>query len=206
MSRKIIAILRGLRPEEAVPCAEVLVKAGISVMEVPLNSPQPFDSISRMAKAFAGDPDVGIGAGTVLTPDEVGRVAAAGGRLIVSPNCDPEVIAATRALGLASWPGFFTPTEAFTALKAGATGLKLFPGFMAGPEGLKALRAVLPPGTQVYAVGGAGAENFGLWLKAGADGFGIGTALYQPGFSLAEIAERAARLVAAYDAAQEAKA
>ncbi|MDD2867404.1 2-dehydro-3-deoxy-6-phosphogalactonate aldolase [Neomegalonema sp.] len=206
MSRKIIAILRGLRPEEAVPCAEALVRAGISVMEVPLNSPQPFDSIARMAQAFAGDPEIVVGAGTVLTTDEVGRVAAAGGRLVVSPNCDPEVIAATRALGLASWPGVFTPTEAFAALKAGATGLKLFPGFMAGPEGLKALRAVLPPGTQVYAVGGAGPENFGLWLRAGADGFGIGTALYQPGFSVAEVAERAARLVAAHDAAKEALA
>jgi 2-dehydro-3-deoxyphosphogalactonate aldolase len=127
-------------------------------------------------------------------------VADAGGRLIVSPNCDTAVIADTRRRGLQSWPGVMTPTECFAALAAGATGLKLFPASLIGPDGLKAIRAVLPKATEVYAVGGAGADNFGIWRKAGCDGFGIGTALYQPGLSVAEVAARAARIVAAYDA------
>ncbi|MEO1308673.1 MAG: 2-dehydro-3-deoxy-6-phosphogalactonate aldolase, partial [Pseudomonadota bacterium] len=124
-----------------------------------------------------------------------------GGRLIVSPNCEPEVIRATKALGLESWPGIFTPTEAFTALAAGADGLKLFPGSMAGPGGLQALRAVLPEGTQVYAVGGAGPANFGDWVKASADGFGIGSALYAPGMAPSDVAVRARDIVQAFDAA-----
>jgi 2-dehydro-3-deoxyphosphogalactonate aldolase len=126
-------------------------------------------------------------------------VKDAGGRLVVSPNCDPEVIRATKKLGMQSWPGVMTPTECFTALKAGADGLKLFPGSLIGPEGLKAIRAVLPKGMQVYAVGGAGPQNFAEWAKAGATGFGIGTALYTPGLSVAEVAERAASIVAAHD-------
>ena len=199
MSRPIIAILRGLRPSEAAPVGQALLEAGIDRIEVPLNSPQPLDSIAILAREF-GDHAL-IGAGTVLTPDEVDAVAGAGGKLIVSPNCDGDVIRRTVALGLESWPGVFTPTEAFAALQAGATGLKLFPGALAGPAGLSAIRAILPKGTQVFAVGGAGPENFGTWIKASADGFGIGSALYKPGMAVDNIATRAHRIVAAYDEA-----
>ncbi|WP_170551930.1 2-dehydro-3-deoxy-6-phosphogalactonate aldolase [Ruegeria atlantica] len=199
MSRPIIAILRGLAPSDATDVGRALIDAGIDKIEVPLNSPDPLASIAVLANEFSDR--ALIGAGTVLTSQQVDMVSEVGGRLIVSPNCDPEVISHTHRLGLESWPGIFTPTEAFAALQAGASGLKLFPGALAGPTGLAALRAVLPAGTQVYAVGGAGPENFDLWIKASADGFGIGSALFKPGMTASEVAERAAHIVTAYDKA-----
>lgn len=196
MTLPLIGILRGVTPNEATDIAAVLIDVGITQIEVPLNSPEPLESIRKLAEAFGHK--ALIGAGTVLTPQEVRAVHSVGGQLIVSPNCDPEVIETTKALKMQSWPGVFTPTEAFAALKAGADGLKLFPGAMAGPSGLQAIRAILPKGTKVYAVGGAGPENFSNWIKASADGFGLGSALFKPGLSAEEVKKRARDIVTAY--------
>lgn len=199
MSRNLIAILRGIAPAEALPITEELIAAGITRIEVPLNSPDPFKSIEAMAKMFSGE--ARIGAGTVLEARQVMEVKSAGGTLVVSPDCNPDVITTTKAQGMMSFPGVFTPTECFTALRSGADGLKFFPASLIGPDGLKAILAVLPKGTATYAVGGAGPDNFADWIKVGATGFGIGTALYKPGSSTGEVRARADRIVAAYDAA-----
>lgn len=199
MSRNLIGIFRGVRPDEAVAMATAAFDAGIDRIEVPLNSPEPFDSIARIVDAL-GDRAL-VGAGTVLTVDDVANVAAAGGKLVVSPNCDVDVIRATKSAGMQSWPGVMTPTECFAALQAGADGLKFFPANLVGIDGVKAMRAVLPPQAQVYAVGGAGPDNFGDWMVAGVNGFGIGSALYKAGLSVDEVAARARSIVAAYDAA-----
>jgi 2-dehydro-3-deoxyphosphogalactonate aldolase len=200
MSRNIIAILRGITPEEAEPIGEALLEAGLTTIEIPLNSPRPLQSIALLAKRFGTVAT--IGAGTVLTIGEVRDVANAGGRIIVSPGFDAEVVAEARSQKLASWPGVLTPSECFAALKAGADGLKIFPCSVVGPAGVKAMRAVLPPETPVYAVGGAGPANFGTWFAAGINGFGIGTALYEPRRPLAQLRQAARDIVQAYDSAK----
>jgi 2-dehydro-3-deoxyphosphogalactonate aldolase len=197
MSRKLIAILRGVTPAEAVPMVEAIVDAGITRIEVPLNSPDPLVSIKRMVDAVSDRAE--LGAGTVLTTKDVAAVQSTGATFIVSPNCDPQVIRCTKTLGMGSYPGVFSPSECFEALKGGADALKIFPASLMGPDGIKAIKAVLPLGTQVYAVGGAGPENFADWAAAGTDGYGIGSALFKPGMSVSDVATRAARIVAAYD-------
>lgn len=197
MSRPLIAILRGITPEEAIDVGAALLEAGIDRIEVPLNSPEPFASIRAMAKDF-GDRAL-IGAGTVLSERDVEQVADAGGRLVVSPNCDTEVIRKTKALGLQSFPGVLTPTECFAALGAGADGLKVFPAFLMGTEGLKAIRAVLPAMTEMYMVGGVGPESFADWIRAGANGFGLGSSLFRPGDTAEDVAGKAREIVRAWD-------
>jgi 2-dehydro-3-deoxyphosphogalactonate aldolase len=185
----LVAIIRGVTPGEAEAIGEAIFEAGIRIIEVPLNSPDPLASIERLAGRFGGS--ALIGAGTVLDPDDVARVAAAGGRLVVSPNTFPPVIEATAAAGLVSLPGFFTPSEAFRALRAGATGLKLFPAEGAEPAVVKALRAVVPRQVPLLVVGGIHPGNMEPWTAAGADGFGLGSGLYRPGQSAQETAAKA---------------
>ena len=192
----MIAILRGLDPDEAVAIGEALFDAGFRCLEVPLNSPRPLESIARLADRF-GETML-VGAGTVLTPAAVDEVRAAGGRLIISPNANPVVIAHAKAQDLICLPGVFTPTEAFSALEAGADGLKLFPAEIAGTAGLKALKAVLPKTTPIYAVGGVDPGSIQTWRDAGANGFGIGSALYKPGVSADEAGRRATAFVGAW--------
>jgi 2-dehydro-3-deoxyphosphogalactonate aldolase len=191
----LVAILRGIRTEEVDAIGDALVEAGFALIEVPLNSPDPLRSIERLARRL-GDRAF-VGAGTVLTPPQVDSVRDAGGRLIVSPNCSPEVIARTVHADLLSLPGFLTPSEAFSALAAGAHALKLFPADVAGPRMLKALVAVLPPRVPVLAVGGVDPAGVPSWLAAGAAGLGLGSALYRPGMTAADVAHNAGDFVRA---------
>jgi len=198
--RQIIAILRGVTPAEIVSIGNVLIEAGITLIEVPLNSPEPMKSIASAATTFAGRAEVG--AGTVLTVEDVDAVKAAGGMLVVSPDTNEDVIRRTRALGMASYPGVFTPTDAFRAIRAGATGLKFFPAEVLGPKGIKAMKAVLPRNLPLYAVGGANPDNFREYFDAGCAGFGLGSYIFKPGMSLGEIDTRARAAVRAYDEGQ----
>ena len=191
----LVAILRGVRPEDIEGIADALVEAGFSMIEIPLNSPDPLNSIGRIANRY-GD-DVLIGAGTVLSVDQVEAVRGAGGRVIVSPNTNVAVIAASAAAGLVSLPGYATPSEAFAAIAAGASGLKLFPAEAATPAVLRAQRAVLPADMAVLVVGGITPETMAPWLGSGAQGFGLGSALYKPGDAPAIVGERARHFIEA---------
>ena len=194
----LIAILRGVCPDEVVAVCAALERAGVAIVEVPLNSPEPLVSIGKLAETF-GDRLL-IGAGTVMTPDMVREVAAVGGKLLVTPHADPELVRVGKGLGMMAAPGFFTPAEAFSLLRAGADCIKLFPAEGSNPAALKGMRAILPPGTLVVPVGGVSVENIATWTEAGAAGFGIGSSIYKPG-DTPEIVEKKARaLVAAVKA------
>jgi 2-dehydro-3-deoxyphosphogalactonate aldolase len=197
----IIAILRGVTPGEVVEVSQALFDAGVRIVEVPLNSPEPFVSIEKLSAAFAGK--MVVGAGTVLSVQDVNLLKEHGGQISVSPDCNPETIARAVALGLDPLPGVFTPTEAFAAIRAGARHLKLFPAEAASPATIKAWKAVLPKHVQVHAVGGVTPENMGDWINAGASGFGIGSSLYKPGSSLAKVSESAHNLVSAFNRARK---
>lgn len=194
----LVAILRGITPCEAPAAGAALSAAGIRIIEVPLNSPDALQSITALATQCRNT--TLIGAGTVLSAAQVEQVHAAGGQLVVAPNFDPGVVAAARARAMVCLPGVLTPTEAFAALAAGAHGLKLFPADMAGPAGLKALRAVLPEQALVFPVGGVTPANLGLYRAAGANGAGIGSAIYQPGLGADALGERACIFVRAWNA------
>ena len=187
----MVAILRGIRPEEAIPVTAALEACGVSIVEVPLNSPDPLASIAALVLEF-GDRLL-IGAGTVMTEAQVAEVAAAGGKLIVTPHADAVVVRAAKRLGLLAVPGFFTPAEAFAMLGAGADALKLFPAEGASPAMLRAMLAVLPSGTMVLPVGGIEASNMAVWRAAGAAGLGIGSAIYKPGDTPAIVGRKRAR-------------
>ena len=191
----LIAIIRGVTPDEAVDIGGALIEGGIRIIEVPLNSPEPLKSIERLASRFGEQ--VSVGAGTVLNPEQVQQVRDAGGQLIVSPNMNPAVIRATAEAGMVSCPGIFTPTEAFTALEAGAHTLKLFPAEAATPKVVKAMRAVLPRDVPLVVVGGVSPDSIAAWLEAGANGFGLGSGLYKPGQNAADTLTKARAYAAA---------
>ena len=191
----LIAILRGVRPDEVIPICAALEAAGVVIVEVPLNSPNPMQSISLLAENF-GDRLL-IGAGTVMTPAQVEEIAGVGGRLIVTPHADPELVRAAKRLGMVAAPGFFTPAEAFRLLDAGADAIKLFPAEGSNPAALRGMRAILPPGTLVIPVGGIAADNIRVWHEAGAAGYGIGSSIYKPGDTPEIVGRKAAALVAA---------
>jgi 2-dehydro-3-deoxyphosphogalactonate aldolase len=193
----LIAILRGVRPDEVVAIGEELVAAGFTLIEVPMNSPDPLDSVARLVAAL-GDRAM-IGAGTVLTVDQVAAMRDAGGRMVISPNTNIDVIRASAAAGLVSLPGIATPSEALAALDAGATALKLFPAEAASPTILKAMRAILPSAVRVLPVGGIVPEGMAPWRQAGAAGFGLGSALYKPGMTAGEVGARARAFVTALE-------
>ena len=193
----LVAILRGLVPEDAAQIGQTIIDGGLRCIEVPLNSPRPLESIAILAE-LGGDRL--IGAGTVLTPAQVDEVAQAGGRIIVSPNMNAEVIKRTKALGLLSLPGIATPSEAFAAIEAGADGLKLFPAEMHSPATLKAMKAVIPPEIPIFVVGGVSADTLAPWLKAGANGFGIGSSLFRSGIGIDELSERTREFTGAWRA------
>jgi 2-dehydro-3-deoxyphosphogalactonate aldolase len=195
----LIAILRGVRPDEVIPICAALEAAGIAIVEVPLNSPQPIESIRLLAANFGER--LLIGAGTVMTPAQVEEVAAVGGRLIVTPHADPDLVRTAKALHMMAAPGFFTPAEAFSLLDAGADAIKLFPAEGSNPAALRAMRAILPPGTLVIPVGGIAPDNIRLWHEAGAAGYGIGSSIYKPGDTAEIVGRKAAALVAACQAA-----
>ena len=196
----LVAILRGVRPDEVEPIGDALVAAGFTLIEVPMNSPDPLDSIGRLARRLDGR--ALVGAGTVLTPDQVRAVQQVGGRLIISPNSDLSVIAQSAQAGLVSMPGYLTPTEAFAAVQAGASALKLFPAEAATPAVLKAQRAVLPKDLPILVVGGINPDNMAPWVAAGANGFGLGSALYKPGATAAQVSEAAQAFLNGWNATQ----
>ena len=196
----LVAILRGVRPDEVEPIGDALVATGFTLIEVPMNSPDPLDSIGRLARRL--EAQALVGAGTVLTPDQVRAVQQVGGRLIISPNSDLSVIAQSAQAGLVSMPGYFTPTEAFAAVQAGASALKLFPAEAATPAVLKAQRAVLPKDLPILVVGGINPDNMAPWVAAGANGFGLGSALYKPGATAAQVSEAAQAFLNGWNATQ----
>ncbi|USJ23841.1 2-dehydro-3-deoxy-6-phosphogalactonate aldolase [Ensifer adhaerens] len=198
MKYPLIAILRGLKPEETAGVVGALIETGFSAIEIPLNSPDPFRSIETAVK-MAPEGCL-IGAGTVLTTAQVDQLADVGGRLMVSPNVEPAVISLAAKKGMVTMPGVLTPTEALSAAAAGATGLKFFPASVLGPSGITAIRAILPPELEIAAVGGVSDANFGDYAKAGIRSFGLGSSLYKPGMSAAEVRERAVATIKAYDA------
>ena len=202
MVKEIIAILRGVTPHEVAGIAEELILSGITKIEVPLNSPNAYKSIEILANRFPSE--AVIGAGTVLAKNEVSHVWNSGGKMIVSPNVNVDVIRETKKLNMRSYPGVFTATECFEAVQNGSDGLKLFPAFLMGVDGLKALRAVLPPGQSTYAVGGVDPTNFVDWLASGVTGFGIGSYLYKVGDNASAVRKKADEIVSAYDDASDA--